>query len=140
MFKKLAIIFTSVFCVLLAVPTLSPSIMESDGEGGSLHFHKALPDDNGIIKKGRFTLINVYHRKDVGRFLLIPPGQTDDSGLVFYANPGDTVYVNGKGDIACLWSVNSKASEQKDWRMIQQATLAEEQWESRCIAIAFTPG
>jgi len=109
------------------------SIMESDGESGSLHFHKALPDDNGIIKKGRFTLINVYHRKDVGRFLLIPPGQTDDSGLVFYANPGDTVYVNGKGDIACLWSVNSKASEQKDWRVIQQATLAEEQAYQKAI-------
>ena len=104
------------------------AVMESNGEGGSLFFHKSIPDDNGTIKDGVFTAIYPYKRKVPGRFELILPGLTvaNNRPLVFYANPGDTIHVEGKGEYPCLWSVRSKASEQKDWQMIQQATSAEE--------------
>lgn len=104
------------------------AVMESNGEGGSLFFHKSIPDDNGTIKDGTFTAIYPYQRKVPGRFELILPGLTiaNNRPLVFYANPGDTIHVEGKGEYPCLWSVRSKASEQKDWQMIQQATSAEE--------------
>lgn len=104
------------------------AVMESNGKCGSLFFHKSIPDDNGTIKDGVFTAIYPYKRKVPGRFELILPGLTiaNNRPLVFYANPGDTVHVEGKGEYPCLWSVRSKASEQKDWQMIQQATSAEE--------------
>ena len=103
-------------------------IMESNGENGSMFFHKSIPDDNGTIKDGVFTAIYPYQRKVTGRFELILPGLTlsNNLPLIFYANPGDTIHVEGKGEYPCLWSVRSKASEQKDWQMIQQATSAEE--------------
>ena len=37
-------------------------LSESDGQGGTILFHKAIPDDNGTVKNGRFTVINPYDR------------------------------------------------------------------------------
>ena len=102
-------------------------LSESDGQGGVIFFHKAIPEDNGTVKNGRFTVINPYTGKSVGRFELIWPGQTLGNGLslAFYANPGDTVYVKGKNDYPCLWSVNSNATEQKEFELIQKTSHAE---------------
>ena len=102
-------------------------LSESDGQGGTILFHKAIPDDNGTVKNGRFTVINPYKRKSVGRFELIWPGQTLGNGLslAFYANPGDTVYVKGKNNYPCLWSVKSDATKQKELEQIQKATHPE---------------
>lgn len=104
------------------------TVMESDGNSGSLFFHKNIPDDNGTIKNGRFTTIYPYERKVPGRFELIRPGLSASTNLplIFYANPGDTVYVKGKGVYPCQWTAQSKATEQKDWQMIQKATSTEE--------------
>ena len=102
-------------------------LSESDGQGGVIFFHKAIPEDNGTVKNGRFTVINPYEGKSVGRFELIWPGQSLGSGLslAFYANPGDTVYVKGKNDYPCLWSVKSNATKQKEFELIQKTSHAE---------------
>ena len=104
------------------------TVMESDGDSGSLFFHKSIPDDNGTIKNGRFTAIYPYQRKVTGRFELILPelSPTTNLPLIFYANPGDTVYIKGKGAYPCQWTAQSTAAEQKDWQMIQKATSTEE--------------
>ena len=79
------------------------TVMESVGDSGSLFFHKSIPDDNGTIKNGRFTAIYPYQRKVTGRFELILPelSPTTNLPLIFYANPGDTVYIQGKGAYPC---------------------------------------
>ena len=104
------------------------TVMERDGDSGSLFFHKSIPDDNGTIKNGRFTAIYPYQRKVTGRFELILPelSPTTNLPLIFYANPGDTVYIKGKGAYPCQWTAQSTAAEQKDWQMIQKATSTEE--------------
>ena len=104
------------------------NVMESDGNSGSMFFHSSIPDNNGTIKNGRFTAIYPYQRKVPGRFELILPGLTASTNLpfIFYATPGDTVYIEGKSVYPCQWTAQSKATEQKDWQMIQKATSTEE--------------
>lgn len=104
------------------------SVMESDGNSGSMFFHPGIPDENGTVKNGRFTAIYPYQRKVTGRFELILPelSPTTNLPLIFYANPGDTVYIKGKGAYPCQWTAQSTAAEQKDWQMIQKATSTEE--------------
>jgi len=104
------------------------SIMESDGQGGSMFFYNTQSDDNGTVKDGRFTAIYPYKRNVPGRFELILPNLTAGTNLplIFYANPGDTVRVKGNGVYPCQWEVHSDATQQKDWSTIQQATLSEE--------------
>ena len=102
------------------------TVLAGDGEGREGFIPNGYPD-NGIVKNGKFTAICYNKQKSIGLFTIVFPRYSLGSDFVvtFYANPGDTVYVKGKNDYPCLWSVNSDATEQKEFELIQKGILSE---------------
>ena len=92
-------------------------VMEGNGEQFRVFYHKFLPDDNGMVRDGRFTVINSYQDTVPGLFYLFIPdsfSSISEMRIPFYANPGDTVYVEGKGMLLADWKITSKAKLQEE--------------------------
>ena len=101
---------------------------ETTGTGSSKLHSKNTPIDNGKVINGRFVLdYNCMHPTS-RHFALYSdsPGFTGRHvKLDFWANQGDTVYVEGNGKILGNWEVQTKAPEQKEWDFIRKATAKE---------------
>ena len=101
---------------------------ETTGTGSSKLHSKNTPIDNGKVINGRFVLdYNCMHPTS-RHFALYSdsPGFTGRHvKLDFWANQGDTVYVEGNGKILGNWKVQTKAPEQIEWDLIRKATARE---------------
>ena len=101
---------------------------ETTGTGSSKLHSKNTPIDNGKVINGRFVLdYNCMHPTS-RHFALYSdsPGFTGRHvKLDFWANQGDTVYVEGNGKILGNWEVQTKAPEQIEWDLIRKSTARE---------------
>lgn len=100
---------------------------ETTGTGSVMRFYRGFPEDNGILKDGRFVLRYKCRRPDSRNFNLWTSvlGSNDKVELEFWANQGDTVYVKGKGPILANWEVRTKAPEQKELDAIRRVSAKE---------------
>lgn len=108
---------------------ITMQMMEGNGEQYRLFFHKGLPDDNGVVKDNRFNLVYVYRDTVPGLFYLSLPDVVmlvSDLNISFYANPGDTVYVEGKGKLPVEWKIKSACQKQKELSVFNQSAHQEQ--------------
>lgn len=100
---------------------------ETNGVGSSSMYWRDMDENNGKVIDGKFVLeyrcANIHSR----HFALFSDSQGffHEVSLEFWANPGDTVYVKGKGALLGTWEVRTKAPEQKELDAIRKACAKE---------------
>lgn len=108
---------------------ITMQMMEGNGEQYRLSYHKNLPDDNGVVKNNRFNLIYSYQDTVPGLFHLFLPSafeSVSELEISFYANPGDTVYVEGEGKLPVEWKISSASQMQKELVAFNQSAYLEQ--------------
>lgn len=96
---------------------------ETTGTGAVMMFSRNMAENNGKVINGKFVLEYRCNNPRSRHFALHSesPGVT----LEFWANQGDTVYVNGKGSLLGTWEVRTNAPEQKELDVIRKACVKE---------------
>ena len=100
---------------------------ETNGVGSSSMYWRDMDENNGKVIDGKFVLeyrcANIHSR----HFALFSDSQGffHEVSLEFWANPGDTVYVKGKGALLGTWEVRTKAPEQKELDAIRRVSAKE---------------
>lgn len=103
------------------------SLEETTGTGSSRYFSRNADENNGKVIDGQFVL-NHQCRKADNRHFALYSNSTGFHRMVrleFWANQGDTVYIEGEGPLLGTWKVRTNAHEQKELDAIHQASIKE---------------
>lgn len=100
---------------------------ETTGTGATRFFSKDSDEDNGKVINGKFVLNYQCSLKESRHFALYSnsPGLSNWVKLEFWADQGDTVYVEGKGNLLGTWKVRTDAPEQKEFDVIRKGSMKE---------------
>lgn len=100
---------------------------ETTGTGATRFLSKDSDEDNGKVINGKFVLNYQCSLKESRHFALYSnsPGFSNWVKLEFWADQGDTVYVEGKGDLLGTWKVRTDAPEQKEFDVIRKGSMNE---------------
>ena len=103
------------------------NVEETTGTGATSFFSKDSDEDNGKVIGGKFVLDYKCLLKESRHFALYSnsPGFSDWVKLEFWANQGDTIYVEGKGELLGTWKVQTNALEQKELEAIRKGSIKE---------------
>ena len=100
---------------------------ETTGTGATRFLSKDSDEDNGKVINGKFVLNYQCSLKESRHFALYSnsPGFSNWVKLEFWADQGDTVYVEGKGYLLGTWKVRTDAPEQKEFDVIRKGSMKE---------------
>lgn len=103
------------------------NVEETTGTGATTFFSKDSDENNGKVIDGKFVLNYKCCLKESRHFALYSnsPGFSDWVKLEFWANQGDTIYIEGKGNLLGTWKVQTNAPEQKELEAIRKGSVKE---------------